>query len=340
MKVFTSAEQIRNALETLQPSHIAVAYVGANWKRYVNADHLKEIIVSPRLGSNPRAIEKLMKVIGHENVHLLDNLHSKIYLGAGAVMLGSCNLSDNGLSDQGLFEVVTLSESKDVMTQLSSQWESYKSFAQFLYPTRRAKLDRLRMLKEETALARKFGLADGPVAKSPPIQQYESKLDRVHVVWCGTSEDDYDQARIRKAVPAIREVSPDDYFAYTMQFLEEDDVRPGDWVLCWACKNNGLPRKGGDVSWFYVHHVVSRGFDTDDYPKLVGEAKPSFLKRPAPPFALDQATKALIRKTLALGQYPELLSLDDSLWRLAPADAVTPAFIKALRKASRADAKR
>ncbi|GAA0719213.1 phospholipase D family protein [Dokdonella soli] len=338
MKVLTRAKEIRNALHELQPSRIAVAYVGSGWEQYVSAERLKEIVVSPTLGSNPYAIEEMMRKdkLGHENVYFLDNLHSKIYLGARAALVGSCNLSNNGMGDGGLFEMATLLTDQEIRTQLAMQIERYKAAARTLYPTRQKKLARLRELKEQCDKAQWFGFVSAG-SKIPSVQQYESKLDRIHIVWCGSHVDEYSQAHIRSAVPAIREVGPDDYFSYTLQFLEEDDVRPHDWILCWRCNDDGSPRKGGDVSWFYVHHVVSNGFDTDDYPKLAGQASPKFLKCPAPPFTLDPSTKALIRSTLGSCGFPELLSFDDSLWRLGPADAVTHAFIDALKNANRAE---
>jgi hypothetical protein len=85
-----------------------------------------------------------------------------------------------------------------------------------------------------------------------------------------------------------------------------------------------------------AHHVIPHGFDDDRYSKLVGQAKREFLEQAEPPFVLDTSTKSIIRQVLGSGQFPELLSKDESTWYLGPADAVTPAFIDALQSASRA----
>lgn len=333
MRVMTTAKEIRSALQDLKPLSVAVAYVGAGWKKYVSTKHLQEIVLSPTLGSNPRAIDEIVETLGDDNVYFLDHLHSKIYLGADAALLGSCNLSDGGIADHGRLEAAIVLVDEEARKQLTAQFERYKEAARELYPTKKKKLARLRKLKEQCDRAQWFGLADVST-KSPSIRQYSSNLDRIHIVWCGSEIDPYNESVIEKAIHEVEEIGPDDYFKYALQFHRSDDIRPGDWVLCWRCKDDGMPWKNGDVSWFYAHHVVLDGFDTDDYPKLAGEAKAKFLKRPAPPFALDPPTKALVRKILGSGQFPELLSLDDSIWQLGPADAVTPAFLIALKKAS------
>ena len=64
MKICSNAEQLKNALNEIKPTKIAVAYVGAGWKNYRLLEYLEEIIVSPTLGSNPFAIEEIMRKKG------------------------------------------------------------------------------------------------------------------------------------------------------------------------------------------------------------------------------------------------------------------------------------
>jgi hypothetical protein len=333
MKVLTSAKEIRDALRDVKPSRVAVAYVGSGWKKYLSAKHLREIVLSPTLGSNPRAIEEFMRELGDENVYFLDHLHSKIYLGANAALLGSCNLSDNGISDHGLFEAAVELVDIDVMNQLLMQIEHYKEIARKEYPTLKKKIARLKTLKKQCDEAQWFGLMNSVGHKAPSVENYESVLDRIHVVWCGSEEADFNEKLIHDAVPDCRD--PDEYFLYTLQFHEDDDVQPGDWLLCWDCDDRGLPKKSGDVSWMQVHHVIPNGFAAKDYSKLVGQTKRKLRRPLEPPFKLDDSTKTLIRKTLSSRDFPELLSLDEAIWHLGPADKVTPAFIDALKKASR-----
>src|SRR5690606_36457241 len=92
-----------------------------------------------------------------------------------------------------------------------------------------------------------------------------------------------------------------------------------------------------------VHHVISGGSKDRKYPKLAGEAVSKFRKRGLPPFLLDKRTKKLIRTLLQekpkTHRFPELLRTGKRPWRLGPADKVTPAFIDALRSASKSGRK-
>ena len=60
MFICTNPKELRDAIAAVQPDRIAVAFIGINWQEYVDISSIKEIIVSPTLGSNPRAIENIM----------------------------------------------------------------------------------------------------------------------------------------------------------------------------------------------------------------------------------------------------------------------------------------
>lgn len=104
---------IKSTIRDISPTSIAVAYVGIDWASYVSPDRIKEIILSPTLGSNPYAIVNMAKYIGWENIYFLDNLHAKIYLSASQAAVGSFNLTANGLSAQGLEEAGFFIEEKE-----------------------------------------------------------------------------------------------------------------------------------------------------------------------------------------------------------------------------------
>lgn len=329
MNILASAKHLRNTLSDLQPNKVAVAFVGTGWKKYISAAHLQEIVLSPTLGSNPKAIEELIEEIGLDRVHFLDELHSKIYLGEKGALLGSCNLSDNGISDAGLLEAAVFLQEPTALRQLEATFNNYKTLALRRYPTQAAKKEKLRVLVKEWNIAVWHGLVAAETS-SPFLKDYRSGLDRIHIVWHSHGELEYDNTAIGAVVPDAGE-SPDDYFSSVLQFLEDDHVEPGDWVLSWHCRNDGYPRKNGDVSWLHVHHVVPHGVVGDTYTKLVGQA--SHLNRGAPPFELDPPTKKRIRAALESGRFPALLSLDDEVWHQQPADDVTPEFLIYLREA-------
>lgn len=332
MEILLTAQQIREKLLHVSPSKIAVAFVGKGWKKFISKEHLHEIVVSPTIGSNPKAIEEIMKEIGAEKVYFLDQLHAKIYIGKETALVGSCNLSDNGMADGHLLESAVFFDESTSILQLQKTFESYKDLASVQYPDLAAKKTRLRMLTKQWNTAVWHGVAKDEY-EEPPVSEYESALDTIHIVWYQQDELDYNSDAIGAIVPDSKGMSPDDYFSDVLQFLEEDPIEQGDWILCWHCKNNGSPRKNGDVSWMRAHHVIPHGVIDEEYTKLVGQAKN--LKKGSAPFRLDSRTKELIRKALCSGQFPELLSNNDNLWRLKHADAVTQRFLEYIRHAQR-----
>lgn len=327
--VITSAEDIRKALKVLGPVKVAVAYVGAGWQRFLSVGQLSEIIVSPTLGSNPKAIENLIEHFGYGRVHFLNTLHSKIYVGKHAAIVGSCNLSDNGMGDARRQEVAVLVDGTDALETLNTAFDEYKRLAKIQYPNKAAKLERLKWLALQASNAEWHGVVTSGDDTTPSLVNYASQLDRIHVSWYQPIDIDYATKTIHESVPDSLGTSPEDYFEDVMTFLEQDEVRPGDWVLCWQANDDGRPRKKGDVSWMHVHHVIPKGSINDDYTKLVGQSKS--LKVGAPPFRLDAPTKQGIRDALSSGLFPDFVSVDESPWEQPSADR-SRAFLKHVTK--------
>jgi hypothetical protein len=105
MMILTRKEDVRKQLKALKPSRIAVAYIGKDWQEYICPQDIDSIIVSPTIGSNPDAIVQLAEIVSYDRVFLLDRLHAKIYLGEDCALIGSFNLSRNGLGEGGLLEL-------------------------------------------------------------------------------------------------------------------------------------------------------------------------------------------------------------------------------------------
>ena len=105
MKILVE-DDIRDAVVRCKPSKIAVAYISADWKMFIDdVPYLEAIIVSPTFGSNPWAISDLVKHIGWEKIFFLDELHAKTYVGGKSAVSGSANLTRNGLGADGLVEL-------------------------------------------------------------------------------------------------------------------------------------------------------------------------------------------------------------------------------------------
>ena len=302
MKICSKSSELRSAIKRISPTHIAVAFVGAGWRGYINTDDLQEIIISTGLGSNPKAIEEIMEEIGAKNVYLLDKLHSKIYLGEGSALLGSVNLSDNGFSDAGLWETAVEIDDNESVQQLKELLMRYKKEAKSLYPTETKKFKKLEEMHYSWNKASRFGHVNraNTQEKSPDILKYNSKLDRIHVAWHDEGGAEYDPETIAIAIPESKPYLPDDFFADSMPFLEDDnEVQQGDWLLCWQSKpSDGLPDKRTKISWLFVDDVISGGYrENGSYTKIAAQRESR--EHVPEPFKLDDDVKDALHKALS-----------------------------------------
>ena len=338
MEICSNAEQLRNALNEIKPTKIAVAYVGAGWEESISLKHLKEIIVSPTLGSNPFAIEEIMRTKGAENVHFLDNLHSKLYLGKQSALLGSPNLSDNGFANLDRFEIGVVLNEPSILQQLDDIFEHYKNLAKNLYTTTESKQEKLKLLTMQWRTANWNNVNTACNEKTPSIGDYRpSQLDRIHIVWYIPSDLDFNREAIAAVVPAIEFKSngndPKAYFSDWCTFLDEDSVNEGDWILCWRSTNYGLPDGRANLHWMQIHYVIPNGVNNTPWTKLACQSR--ILKNDLEPFFLDSQTTNLIREALTLDRFHNLRwSSDDEYnnWRLAPADKVVPKFLSYIQE--------
>lgn len=342
MTILCEAKEIRKALLRLRPSKIAVGFLGKDWREYIDASALKEIILWPMLPSNPRAIHEIVDAIGIENVHFLDNLHAKIYFSKHGAILGSFNLSRNGFGDGGLLEAGMTVDDAQELKRLNECYANYRRKAKQLYPTPAHKEAKLKALWAQwnRAIANGFIRDDG---EAKDLKSYKIGAHRIHVAWWQPDNTGFNSNRVLSQIhddnPSTIEktVDLDRYFRGTLRFLEKDDVKFGDWILMWICNKDGAPRRGGSIEWLYVHHVIHQGVsfqneDPDEYTMLVGES--SVWKRPQYPFALTASVKRAFRAALSSGAFPALLytGKDGLSWELAPADAVVPRFLRRVQR--------
>lgn len=330
VKVIQQAAEISQAVRDVAPDRIAVAYIGEGWSNYVSAKRLKEIIVSPTLGSNPRAIEELIQVLGINNVHFLDSLHAKLYLGDQSAILGSANLSRNGLSESGNLELVALVDDRDSVAELSKIYEEYKSDAIKLYSTEKAKLDRLSRLKKQTREARTQDfLDDVRCSVSRPLHACHLSFDRIHVVWYRSGEASVNEDNVRRAIHEDDLLTPEQDHHEAIQFRAGDNVQEGDWLLCWNRTESGRVRKGSKASWMYVDLVVDDGSDDAEYSKLAIQARPH--SHGEEPFTIDDALNGAIVELLNSGEFPDVCA-GSRIWSLDSADQEVARFLGALKE--------
>lgn len=327
MKILTKPSDIRQAVKDIKPNKVAVAFVGIGWDEYCL--DIREIIVQPTAGTNPKAVLALAKKLDWDNIFFLDKLHSKIYIGENSALLGSCNLSKNGMDENGSYEAAVLIDEADKIKELDIQYEKYKVLAKRNYPSKNSKLIKIKEMSAERRAAIRSGYI---VPESQEkISDFEmTEYDRIHICPYVVEKFEVDEGKFHKLVPEAGEEAFDEYFSGgTLNFLETDDINEGDWVLCWHSNSKGYPVKNAAMEWMYVSKVVNKLGKDAPYTKVAGQIGKN--PRGSEPFCLDKPTRMIIKEVLLSKKYPELLFTDPEKWKLKPADKVTPDFIKTIQ---------
>lgn len=314
---------IKRSLREVSPISIAVAYVGIDWSTYIDTSTLKEIILSPTIGSNPVAISQLVDKLGWENIYFLDNLHSKVYLGTAQAAVGSFNLTANGLSAAGLQEAGYLISEPDAIARLRDLLAEYKALATAAYPTKLTKSKRLTELRAIWDRAIKTGSIRND-SKSGDIGDYVSTPGDPDVYVCCTWGDLKYSAQV---------VSPST-ISQSLSFLDTDEIKPDRWILCWAAKDDGYPSKHYDPYWLHIDEVLKDGAIDTKYTQIAIERNDRlFLNYP---FELTPQTVEALRAVLSSGDFPELLGNKDP-WSVNDTVARLPDFFEKVHQSMRSE---
>lgn len=299
MKILT-ANEIKKAILRCNPKKIAVAYIGIDWKTFIpNTNELEEIVLSPTVGTNPRAIKDLAKEIGWENVFFLNELHAKVYIGSKTAIIGSANLTSNGLSGENLTELCVEVKSHDSLHNLMNTFEKLKKASKKQYLTTKSKKMRLKELEKiwGAAVANKI-----LTEKHRPNNQFSNfellDDDDFYVLWYQEMNCKYSDV-----VKDIESVMLDD-----IHFLESDDVKVNQWVLAWRITDKSKPMK---PYWLYIHEVFPKGVTDKNYPYSKLAIQRSDKKIPSPPFKITKEISNAFKNAVIQKNISKYLIQDD-----------------------------
>lgn len=83
----------------------------------------------------------------------LDELHAKTYIGKSSAVIGSANLTRNGLGAEGLVEICVEINAAESLKKINNAFEDMKKRAQDQYPTTVLKRSRLKELEQNWGAA-------------------------------------------------------------------------------------------------------------------------------------------------------------------------------------------
>ncbi len=330
-----SGSKIKDAIKNqVNPHRIAVAYLGRQWENWINIHELEEIIVAPILGTNPYALNDLIEKIegGLKNVHLLESLHAKIYIGKEFALIGSCNLSNNALSGEHLEEIAYLISDQHEIQKLNHEFDRLKKRAQ---QTESKKEDALNKLMSMHKWAEAKGIIKDEKS-SPKKAILQERVDAFKIAWyfkdCGELKAKSESLENE----GLNESDIKDH----LSFANEDTLQSGDWILAYEVTTgkDGRIKKIWRVSWLYIDGSIKNGAeDCDAYhqycyqltndarKKKVPSGQQKYSRLPPFPFLLNEETikaiKELIREIDEQREDHPLESIlppldENSIWRL------------------------
>lgn len=338
--LFLDRNQAHTKLQEFPPSHIAVAYVGQDWDQLIDSSQLQEIILSPTLGTNPRAVDALVERLGWDNVHFLDELHAKIYWSNDAVIWGSFNLSNNALgcnSEGGLIEAGIFSTEKSMLDEAKELYNVCKYKAIRQYKSTQQKKEKLKHLHQlyNKSIENRIIDAKNLIAIESKIPVYSGQYS---VAWYNP---DIRTAEINKDAylenTAIRDSGFDLSSTSSLCFTTQDasHLREGEWILVWAVpKQQKTRKKFKEVSfyWLYIHNLVMDGYmpqeDTKDYPLVAFEW--SEKDKPTVPFELDAEIYEAFSTTLDQAEFLNFHP-NQGIWTLDGGNHNIEEFVEAWR---------
>lgn len=339
--LMTDPSELSRTLKSIKPTHVAVAYLGSAWQEYLtDLDALEEIVVSPTIGSYPWALSDLLdKAAEHEfSVHFSESLHAKLFIGKSACMIGSPNLSNNGFGG-GLDEAAAFLEGSQNVKNAVRIFEGLKAGA---VEDRELQRKMIEQFKERWLRARKYNTLPKESGDQPEtnLADWKQGEERIILTWYYPTGDlDFNTDAIQCEIPEYKQGSENDHFIDYLDFAAGDDIRLGDWLLCWAAKENGHPRRNKDHPpvWMHVNKIIPNGSGDSEheYPLLAATLKDNIQDGVTPPFVIDEVIERLVPDLLDSDEYEGLKLKDDHIWRVRDVEKENQRFMDHLQQAYR-----
>jgi hypothetical protein len=322
-------DSVQSAVKEISPTHIAVAYIGVDWKAFVDPREIQQIVLSPTLGSTPHAISDLQREITWDRIFFLDELHAKIYLGVNAAVVGSFNLTRNGFDVRGLLEYGVKIDETSQVSLLRRQFMEIVELAKSKYPSTDSKKVRLAELYKLYNRA-----AAGNVFSCPKLQtsleEYEPLTNNdFYIMWWRGDAVELDQAKIKRNLPELVNRELDDISEEYTNVLDSDPIEEDKWILLWGTRMDGLPLAREKLKWLYIHQVIRDVCDDAEYKTLILQRKdrPDL---PPEPFSLDSlTTQAALKACLTLPEFKKYRPHPTAPWSLKSVTTTLISFVEA-----------
>lgn len=331
---YYSGKEIGEKVIEIEPNHIMVAYLGADWRRFVpKIEKVDRLIVQPNPPTNPRAIKDIVKIIGWEKIQFLDNLHAKVYLNlnadneSGKAIAGSPNLTANGLGGSGLYEAAVQFDftknqdgaSHEIVESFREVWEK----ACAIYNTEESKKTRLEKLKEDSIKYSEIALF-GKENSNRNVSEYkEWDSSFWPMFWNVIRNIEYEEE--------VQDLNDRGLIAASCCVSNEDQIVRDNlqnrWVLHWGITKTNRPRQRAKIEWIRVNKIYKNGNAETDSPYQAILIQDNNLTE-KPPFLLDAKTEEAIKNILAKDEYKLFWEdIDKTGWKTQQVNDLMPRWL-------------
>jgi hypothetical protein len=323
MPQIITGSEIADAIRTCQPTRIAVAYIGADWRDYIEyPSRIEQIVISPTLGSNPNAIMDLSKALPWEKIIFLDELHAKIYLGAKSAVIGSANLTANGLCGEKLVECSLTTTAREDRERLAKFLDEIVRRATSQYPTTASKLERVAKLQSIWNNAFSRGIIKPQIARVRSIHDFQlTSTEEFYVLWYMNADYDYspELERIKSRI------------ASEIHFHPEDEPKENRFVLTWRKTAHDAVDGRTKPSWMYIHEIFREAIVAEDYEYTTAAIQRNDLESPPEPFEITDELAERFSKVISSKVLHSYLVQDEENFRLSATHKGLPRLLAALR---------
>jgi len=307
--------ELRKYLKKVNPCKIAVAYIGNGFDEYIDTSNLSSIIISPTLGTTPRAVYALKDKLGSfDMIHFLSTLHAKLFIGKKSCMIGSTNLSQNAFGDNGNFEIGIYIEDKEQIVSLHKYYEILLEKSAMEFPDEISKNIAIERLEEINNKTSHFNIISRQKeSSSSNFSDYPiDSLKLIYLFWYQQGAD-YEYSVDSKKEYGNGYKVIQDSIAMEMTISPKDKIKEGRWALNWRVTNKyELSKTPKSLSWMYIHKIIKNGCTEDGYEDLaiefVDKEKPPF------PFELNQSIINNFGKVIKKDKYKSLSEEPNKGW--------------------------
>lgn len=297
-------DSLKQAIEKCKPKRVAVAYLGSDYRKFLDPKELDEIIISPTFGTNPLAVKDIAQEMGWGKIHFLNELHAKIYIGDEYAVVGSANLTQNGLSGDNLKEVAVLVDDESQIKQLNDIFHGFRICAEDQYKSDSSKQEKILSLDVIWNKAISRGLVENISNKNyASYRKFENFYflgDDFYVAWYNEKCD----------IDLDRDIS--DSVKYHIDYEEgfgdficaaekkKGDIRNliGKFILLWG-------ENSKDCRWIFIDEAYPDALNDEwaPYKTLLVEKSADKRKReggvrPDEPFEIDRSFKKAFKEVM------------------------------------------